>query len=50
MLIFLIISYFHYPEVKGRSAAELDEMFAERLPARAFKGMNLLFGSKKCYS
>jgi hypothetical protein len=27
--------------IKDRSAAELDEMFAERIPARAFKGTEI---------
>lgn len=36
---FFIVAYFHYPEVKGRSAAEIDEMFTENIPARAFKGI-----------
>jgi hypothetical protein len=38
---FFIVAYFHYPEVKGRSAAEIDEMFTENIPARAFKGIQL---------
>ena len=38
MLIGLVITYYQYPEVKGRTPAELDEMFGERLPARKFKG------------
>lgn len=37
MFTFLIVAYFYYPEIKGRSAAELDEMFAARIPAREFK-------------
>lgn len=32
-----IVAFFFYPEVKGRTPAELDEMFEARLPARAFK-------------
>ena len=34
----IIVTYFYLPETKGRTPAELDEMFAERLPARKFKG------------
>ncbi|CAM1509692.1 Fc.00g000270.m01.CDS01 [Cosmosporella sp. VM-42] len=34
----LITAYFYYPEIKGRSPAEKDEMFEARLPARTFKG------------
>lgn len=37
MLICLVVAYFQYPEIKGRTAAELDEMFGQGLPARAFK-------------
>lgn len=32
-----VISYFILPEMKDRSAAEIDEMFELRLPARQFK-------------
>ena len=31
------ISFFYLPEMKGRKAAEIDEMFELRLPAREFK-------------
>lgn len=34
----IIITYFYLPETKGRSPAELDEMFEAKLPARKFKG------------
>lgn len=34
----IIVTYFCLPETKGRSAAELDEMFEAKLPARKFKG------------
>ena len=42
MLLNLIICYFVFPELKGRTAAEVDEMFEARLPARKFKGTPLL--------
>ena len=32
-----IICWFHIPEMKGRSAAEIDEMFESRLATRSFK-------------
>ena len=38
MLVGLAITYYQFPEVKGRTPAELDEMFGARLPARRFKG------------
>ena len=31
-----ILSYFCVPEMKGRSAAEIDKMFDAKLPARGF--------------
>ncbi|KAK5044917.1 hypothetical protein LTR84_010289 [Exophiala bonariae] len=34
----IIITYFCLPETKGRTPAELDEMFEAKLPARKFKG------------
>lgn len=37
MFIGLIITFFYFPEVKGRAPAELDEMFGAALPARKFK-------------
>lgn len=40
MLLGLVVSWFYWPETKGRSPAELDEMFALRLPARKFKSYN----------
>jgi hypothetical protein len=30
--------FFCLPETKGRAAAELDEMFEAKIPARKFKG------------
>jgi len=36
----VIVTYFHLPESKGRSPAELDEMFEARIPARKFKSMS----------
>ena len=38
MLLALVFTFYKFPEVKGRSPAELDEMFAARLSARRFKG------------
>ncbi|RDW75437.1 hypothetical protein BP6252_06579 [Coleophoma cylindrospora] len=38
MALCIVITFFCYPEVKGRTAAEIDEMFEARLPARKFKG------------
>ncbi|KAH7403272.1 general substrate transporter [Cadophora sp. MPI-SDFR-AT-0126] len=37
MLITILTVFFCLPETKGRSPAELDEMFAARVPARKFK-------------
>lgn len=37
MLFATITTYFCLPETKGRSPAELDEMFAAKVPARQFK-------------
>ena len=42
MAISFVISFFYYPEIKGRSPAEMDEMFEARLPARAFKSESTL--------
>lgn len=39
MLVCLVFTFFYFPEVKGRTPAEVDEMFQDRLPARKFKGM-----------
>ncbi len=39
MLLNLVITYFVFPELKGRTPAEVDEMFEARLSARKFKGM-----------
>ncbi|KAH6675977.1 general substrate transporter, partial [Halenospora varia] len=39
MLMCTVITYFCLPETKGRSPAELDEMFAAKVPARKFRGM-----------
>ncbi|KAK5118700.1 hypothetical protein LTR85_007906 [Meristemomyces frigidus] len=36
-LIAAVFVYFCLPEVKGRSLEEIDEMFAQRLPARKFR-------------
>lgn len=33
----IIVTYFCLPETKGRTPAELDEMFEAKLPARKFK-------------
>lgn len=38
MLLAFVWVYFYYPEIKGRTLAELDEMFENRVPAREFKG------------
>lgn len=38
MFLCIVITYFYLPETKGRSPAELDVMFAARIPARQFKG------------
>lgn len=32
-----IITYFFVPEMKGRTAVEIDQMFQEGIPARRFK-------------
>ncbi|KAH7310154.1 hypothetical protein BKA65DRAFT_530728 [Rhexocercosporidium sp. MPI-PUGE-AT-0058] len=37
MLICTVITYFCLPKTKGRSPAELDEMFAAKIPARRFR-------------
>lgn len=39
MAVCLVFTFFCFPEVKGRTPAEVDEMFQDRLPARKFKGM-----------
>jgi hypothetical protein len=39
MLLNIVIAYFVFPELKGRTPAEVDEMFEARLPARMFKGI-----------
>lgn len=36
-LIAIVIIYFEFPETKGRSYSDLDDMFAQRVPARRFK-------------
>jgi hypothetical protein len=38
MVVTLIGSYFYIPETSGRSMAEIDEMYAIRLPMRKWKG------------
>jgi SP family general alpha glucoside:H+ symporter-like MFS transporter len=40
-LIGITYIYFRLPEMKGRSFLELDHLFAERVPARKFKGYHL---------
>lgn len=35
-IICCVYFYYYHPETKGRSLAELDEMFAQRVPARKF--------------
>lgn len=37
MSICLVLIYFFIPEIKNRSYAELDELFAKKVPARKFK-------------
>ena len=37
MFVVTILTFFYLPETKGRSAAELDEMFEAGVPAREFK-------------
>ncbi|KAL5376276.1 hypothetical protein DPSP01_010625 [Paraphaeosphaeria sporulosa] len=37
MLGCIIVTFFWFPETKGRTPAELDEMFEARVPARQFK-------------
>lgn len=32
-----MVTFFYVPEMKGRSANEIDQMFSLRLPARKFK-------------
>jgi hypothetical protein len=39
MLGCIIVTYFCFPETKGRTPAELDEMFEARIPARQFNSM-----------
>lgn len=34
----IVVTFFCLPETKGRSPAELDAMFAAKIPARQFKG------------
>lgn len=38
MAAIIAITYFVFPELKGRTAAEVDEMFEARVPARKFSG------------
>ena len=38
MLICLVLTFLYLPETKGRTSAELDEMFAAGVPSRRFKG------------
>jgi hypothetical protein len=44
MLFGLIVSFFYWPETKGRIPAELDEMFAAGIPARQFKHYKTTLG------
>ncbi|EUC40390.1 hypothetical protein COCMIDRAFT_9724 [Bipolaris oryzae ATCC 44560] len=37
MLGCIVVTFFWFPETKGRTPAELDEMFEARIPARQFK-------------
>ncbi|KAL3454872.1 general substrate transporter [Aspergillus insuetus] len=37
-LLTLVVVWFEIPELKNRTYEELDEMFAKRLPTRAFRG------------
>ncbi|OJJ06439.1 hypothetical protein ASPVEDRAFT_154479 [Aspergillus versicolor CBS 583.65] len=37
MLMCIIVTFFWFPEVKGRSPAEIDHMFEAKVPARKFK-------------
>lgn len=41
MLMVCVLTYLYLPETRGRSSAELDEMFALRLPARKFRSKYL---------
>ena len=41
MLFALTLTYLYLPETKGRSAAELDELFEAKVPARKFKCKSL---------
>lgn len=48
MLGCIIVTFFWFPETKGRTPAELDEMFEARIPARQFKSKGLVsFGKCK---
>lgn len=38
MFVVIAATWLFFPEVKGRTAAEVDEMFNIKLPARKFKG------------
>lgn len=42
MIICWIYTFFCFPELNKRSAAEIDVMFAAKLPARQFRGLHLL--------
>lgn len=43
MALVFTLTYIYLPETKGRSAAELDEMFDARVPARKFKSKSISF-------
>ncbi|KAF4992490.1 hypothetical protein FGRMN_7122 [Fusarium graminum] len=40
-LLGVVLSFFFVPEMKGRSAIEIDHMFESRLPARKFQGFRM---------
>lgn len=45
MLFGFVVSFFYWPETKGRIPAELDEMFAAGIPAREFKHYKTTLGT-----
>ncbi|KIW20221.1 hypothetical protein PV08_00796 [Exophiala spinifera] len=53
MFLVIAITWLFFPEVKGRTPAEVDEMFNMKLPARKFKGTWIglpLSGSRSFHS
>lgn len=42
MLFSVLTVFFYLPETRGRSAAELDEMFEAKVPARKFSSKHFL--------